>query len=105
MIVSGSKIINSITLTTHIVDDIEIINGKRLVFTTDMKCFPIEDVKNLKDETLKSECEKFNHNQIDDVQFLKSLYSIIDISEFPSIPYEKKSYITLFWDKIIGTIW
>jgi hypothetical protein len=42
---SGSQIISVRTNTTHIVDDIETIDNKRLVFTTDMKCFPIEEVE------------------------------------------------------------
>ena len=42
---SGSQIISIRTNTTHVVDDIEVINNKTLVFTTDMKCFPIEEVE------------------------------------------------------------
>jgi hypothetical protein len=45
MMESGSQIVNMKRNTTHIVDDIEVIHNKTLVFTTDMKCFPIEEVE------------------------------------------------------------
>ena len=38
----GSKIVNIKTNTTHIVDEIEVINGQKLIFTKDVKCFPYE---------------------------------------------------------------
>lgn len=48
MITQGSEIFNLKTRTKHIVDEIEIINNEKLVFTKDVKCFPIKEVKLLK---------------------------------------------------------
>lgn len=45
MIKPGSEITHKITNATHIVDGFEIINNEKLVFTTDMKCFPINEIR------------------------------------------------------------
>jgi hypothetical protein len=45
MIRRGTQIINEKTNTIHIVDEIEVINNETLVFTQDVKCFPLSEVK------------------------------------------------------------
>jgi len=45
MISHGTQIINEKTNTIHIVDEIEVINNETLVFTQDVKCFPLSEVK------------------------------------------------------------
>jgi hypothetical protein len=66
MITQGSKVLNLKTGTIHIVDGIEIINNKTLIFTKDVKCFPYEEVK--------------LYNNIDEVQ--ESFYLVLkSISE------------------------
>jgi hypothetical protein len=45
MITYGTQIINERTNTIHVVDGIETINDKTLVFTQDIKCFPLSEVK------------------------------------------------------------
>lgn len=47
MIIHGTQILNKKTNTIHIVDDIEVINNETLVFTKDMKCFPISEIKRI----------------------------------------------------------
>ena len=44
MISQGTQIINKRTNTTHFVDEIEVINNETLIFTQDMKCFPISEI-------------------------------------------------------------
>jgi hypothetical protein len=45
MISHGTQIINEKTNTIHIVDEVEVINNETLVFTQDVKCFPLSEVK------------------------------------------------------------
>ena len=44
MVTIGSQIIDTKTNTFHIVDGIEVIDNKTLVFTKDLKCFPIGEI-------------------------------------------------------------
>lgn len=45
MIGYGTQIINKRTNTVHTVDGIEVINNETLVFTQDVKCFPLSEVE------------------------------------------------------------
>jgi len=40
----GSKIRSLTKKSTHVIESIETVEGKTVVFTEDVKCFPIEDV-------------------------------------------------------------
>jgi len=40
----GQKIKSLTKKSTHVVESIETVDGKTVVFTEDVKCFPIEDV-------------------------------------------------------------
>lgn len=78
MITHGTQIINEKTNTIHIVDEIEVINNETLVFTHDVKCFPLSEVKrhpNLGEKTI----EKFNSE--DDESFVLSAIRACD--DFP----------------------
>lgn len=105
MIGTGTQIINIITNTTHTVDDVEVINGETLVFTTDMNCFPIEDVEKLHYGVPNTESKKIISDKNDDITLLQSIHLIIDISEFPSIPYQKKKSFNSLIKKIFSNIW
>ena len=105
MIGTGTQIINISTNTAHTVDDVEVINGKTLVFTTDMNCFPIEDVVKLHYGVLNTESKKIISDKSDDIKLLQSIHLIIDISEFPSIPYQKKKSFAFLIKKILSNIW
>lgn len=52
MILHGTQIINEKTNTIHVVDEIEVINNETLVFTQDMKCFPISEIRTVKIENI-----------------------------------------------------
>lgn len=92
---SGSQIISVRTNTTHIVDDIETIDNKRFVFTTDMKCFPIEEVE-LCPVRLS----------IDERKRLKTLTPLLfevlehDYPQF-NLPQNKKNIFTRIWEKLL----
>jgi hypothetical protein len=53
MISHGTRIINKKTNTTHVVDGIEVINGESLVFTKDIKCFPISEVRRIESQNIQ----------------------------------------------------
>ena len=40
----GQKIKSLTKKSTHVIESIETVEGKTVVFTEDVKCFPIEDV-------------------------------------------------------------
>lgn len=40
----GSKIRSLTKKSTHVIESIETVEGKTVIFTEDVKCFPIEDV-------------------------------------------------------------
>jgi hypothetical protein len=40
----GSKIRSLTKKTTHVIESIETVEGKTVIFTEDMKCLPLEDV-------------------------------------------------------------
>lgn len=92
---SGSQIISVRTNTTHIVDDIETIDNKRLVFTTDMKCFPIEEVE-LYSVRLST----------DERKRLKTLTPLLfevlehDYPQF-NLPQNKKNIVTRIREKLL----
>jgi hypothetical protein len=94
---SGSQIISIRTNTAHIVDDIETIDNKRFVFTTDMKCFPIEDV------------ELFSVRlSTDERKRLKTLTPLLfevlehDFPQFTPPKIEtKKNIFTRIWEKLL----
>lgn len=100
----GTKIISKQTNQIHIVDEIEIINGETLIFTMDKKCFPIGQIDSLRKENSNLNTKEIHrHEIIETVEFLENLHLIIDISEFPSIPYPKKNIFSRFLDKIVYT--
>jgi hypothetical protein len=41
----GQKIKSLTKKSTHVIESIETVEGKTVVFTEDVKCFPIEDVE------------------------------------------------------------
>jgi hypothetical protein len=101
MVAIGSKVINKKTNKIHIVDEIEIINGETLIFTKDIKCFPIEFCEEIFGDDIPSK-KRHIHESSDVVNLLQSLHLVIDISEFPSVPYESKK--TNFFSKILSNI-
>jgi len=40
----GSKIRSLTKKTTHVIESIETVEGKTVIFTEDTKCFPVEDI-------------------------------------------------------------
>jgi hypothetical protein len=99
MIAQGSKIINRKTKRTHIVDAIEVINGTTLVFTEDIKCFPIELCYELIDDEIDVE-----YKNVDTIELLRDLHLFLDISEAPSIPYnppKSKNFFTRILEKLL----
>jgi hypothetical protein len=101
MISRGSQITNVRNNTTHIVDDIEVINGEKLIFTEDTKCFPYH------------ECELVQNSSIEYTNFTKTLidnlkHSELDLGEwtpreFIPKPKIKKNFLKRIWDKILYT--
>jgi chemotaxis protein CheY-P-specific phosphatase CheC len=102
MISKGSKVINIKTNKLHVVEEIEIINGETLIFTTDISCFPIDFCREVFEERISIGNSEYQNKEPEVLDLLQSLHKIIDISEFPSIPYvhEEKNLITKIWDKI-----
>jgi hypothetical protein len=41
----GQKIKSLTKKSTHVIESIETVEGKTVIFTEDVKCFPIEDVE------------------------------------------------------------
>lgn len=101
MITKGCQITNVINNTIHIVDDIEVINGQKLIFTEDMKCFPYH------------ECELIQSSSMELANVTKTLIdnlkkSELDLGEwtpreFIPKPKKRKNLLFRFWDRIIYT--
>ena len=102
MVTIGSKVINKKTNKIHIVEEIETINGETLIFTTDIKCFPIEFCEEITVDGISTKKGAHITESSDVVNLLESLHLFIDISEFPSVPYESKK--TNFFSKIWNNI-
>lgn len=92
---SGSQIISVRTNTTHRVDDIETIDNKRLVFTTDLKCFPIEEVELCPVRLSTDERERLK-------TLTPSLFEVLE-NDYPhfNLPQNKKNIFTRIWEKIL----
>lgn len=105
MISKGSKVINIKTNKLHVVEEIEIINGETLIFTTDISCFPIDFCQEVIEESIFIRNSEYQNKEPKVLNLLQTLHMVIDISEFPSIPYvhEEKNLISKIWDKIIYT--
>jgi hypothetical protein len=101
MISRGSQITNIRNNTIHVVDDIEVINGEKLIFTEDTKCFPYH------------ECEIVQKPRTDLTNITKTLidnlkHSELDLGEwtpreFIPKPKIRKNFLSRFWDKILYT--
>jgi hypothetical protein len=101
MISRGSQITNVRNNTTHIVDDIEVINGEKLIFTEDTKCFPYHECELVQNSSI--EYTNFTKNLIDNLK-----HSELDLGEwtpppFVPIPKIKKNFLKRIWDKILYT--
>jgi hypothetical protein len=94
MIVPGTQIKNKKTNTIHVVDGIEAINHETLVFTTDLKCFPILEIEKL--ETPNSESNDYDPRIV-----INLTNSIIQALHY-DLPYVEKK--PSFIEKIIGKI-
>ena len=94
MIGYGTQIINKKTDTIHIVDEIEVINNETLVFTQDVKCFPLSEVEkypNLEkihstdDESLAllviKSCDNFPSMKENYQEILENVFKSHDISK------------------------
>ena len=94
MIVIGTQIKNKKANTIHVVDGIEVINHETLVFTTDLKCFPISEIEKL--ETPNSESNDYESRIV-----INLTNSIIQVLHY-DLPYVEKK--PNFIEKIIRKI-
>lgn len=94
MITQGTQIKNKKTNTIHVVDDIEVINHETLVFTKDLKCFPITEIE-------KSETSNSVSNDYDSRVVINLTNSIIQVLHY-DLPYVQKK--PNFIEKIIRKI-
>lgn len=93
----GTEIINKKTKTVHKVDDIEVINNETLVFTQDLKCFPISEIQTCNIQN----SELHNHNS-KIIELTNSLIQVLDYN----LPYAEKkpSFIEKVISKFFGLI-
>jgi hypothetical protein len=68
-IIQGDKIFSNSSKSFHIVDGVEIIEGFTLVFTEDVKCFPINDVRKCINSWSDFLEKKMNDEKIDEVEY------------------------------------
>jgi hypothetical protein len=96
MIESGTQIINIKRNTIHIVDGVEVINNEKLVFTTDMKCFPIKEIE------LFYPFQFTNKDQDALKKLSISLFEVLenDYPYFDPPKVSKKNMFKTIWSKI-----
>ena len=96
MIESGTQIINIKRNTIHIVDGVEVINNEKLVFTADMKCFPIGEIELF----YSPQFTKENHNDLKTLS--SSLFEVLenDYPYFDSRKVPQKNSLEILWLKI-----
>jgi hypothetical protein len=74
----GSKIRSLTKKTTHVIESIETVEGKTVIFTEDTKCFPAEDVKEHYDSFVAEYFIKVFSGEkptIEDQEKLKKIFS------------------------------
>lgn len=74
----GSKIMSLAKKTIHVVESIETVEGKTVIFTEDTKCFPAEDVKEHYDSFVAEYFMKVFSGQeptIEDQEKMKKIFS------------------------------
>lgn len=92
----GVKIINTKTNSSHTLDGIEEINGEILVFTEDMKCFPISEI-----QVVKNPSQEYHTNQ-KNFRLDHSIFEML-INDFPDIDKKHlpKSLFIRIWEKVV----
>ena len=78
----GSKIRSITKKTTHVVESVETVEGKTVIFTEDTQCFPIEDVTQHYDSFVAEYFIKVFTGQkitIEDDEKLKKIFQEIDL--------------------------
>ena len=101
MISQGTKIINKRTNTTHLIDEIEVINNETLIFTQDMKCFPISEimvVKNGDSPLSYSESERMINFTNSFIRVLR--YDLPLAEKDPSYVDKLKNMFEPIWSKM-----
>lgn len=100
MILKDSEIVDTRYNTTHIVDDIEVINGKKLVFTEDIKCIPYDYCK-LVDRSYDTSIY-FAKNAINDlINSEREIYlGVLSPPQFMISIKKKKNVFLRVWNKI-----
>lgn len=74
----GEKIKSLTKKTIHVIESIETIAGKTVIFTKDTKCFPVEDVKEHYDSFVSEYFIKVFSGQeptIEDQEKMKKIFS------------------------------
>jgi hypothetical protein len=97
----GTQIINKRTNTTHFIDEIEVINNETLIFTQDMKCFPISEiiVAKIEDYPLSySESKTIINFTNSFIQVLR--YDLPLAEKNPSYIDKLKNMFEIIWSKL-----
>jgi hypothetical protein len=74
----GSKIRSLAKKTIHVIESIETVEGKTVIFTEDTKCFPAEDVKEHYDSFVAEYFMKVFSGQeptVEDREKMKKIFS------------------------------
>jgi hypothetical protein len=100
MILKGSEIVDIRYNTSHIVDDIEVINGKKLVFTEDIKCIPYTHCK-LVDRSYNTSIYFAKNTIYDLINSEREIYlGVLSPPQFIPSVKKKKNVFLRVWNKI-----